>query len=58
MTDKEITQAAREICAEQAINGFISDHVNYMSGAWDHTVWMRLVKLGIRRGIEMQEQPK
>jgi hypothetical protein len=58
MTDKEITQAAREICAEQALKGFSSDHANYMSGAWDHTVWMRLVKLGIRRGLEGREQSK
>jgi hypothetical protein len=53
MTDKEITQAAREICAQQAIKGFSSDHANYMSGKYDHTVWMRLVEQAIRKGIEM-----
>lgn len=54
MTGKEITQAAREICAEQALKGFRSDHDNYMSGKYDHTVWMRLVEQGIRRGLEGQ----
>jgi hypothetical protein len=58
MTDKEITQAARAICAEQAINGFISVHAKYMSGAWDNSVWMHLVELGIRRGLEGREQSK
>jgi hypothetical protein len=56
MTGKEITQAAREICAQQAAKGFNSDHDNYMSGKYDHTVWMRLVERGIRKGIEMQAE--
>jgi hypothetical protein len=54
MTDREITQAAREICAQQALKGFRSDHANYMSGKYDNTVWMRLVELGILRGLEGQ----
>jgi len=58
MTGKEITQAAREICAQQALKGFRSDHDNYMSGKYDHTVWMRLVEQGIRRGLEGREQSK
>jgi hypothetical protein len=52
MTDKEITHAARQICAEQAQKEDNSDGQLYLSGGWDHTVWMRLVEQGIRRGLE------
>jgi hypothetical protein len=54
MTDKEITHAARQICAEQAQKEDNSDGQLYLSGGWDHTVWMRLVEQGIRRGIEVE----
>jgi hypothetical protein len=54
MTDEEITLAAREICARKASKGFNSDHENYMSGKYDDTIWMRLVELGILRGLEGQ----
>jgi hypothetical protein len=53
MTDEEITHTAREICAAQAFKGDGNEHVQYMSGAWDDTVWMRLVEQGIRKGIEI-----
>lgn len=58
MTDKEITHAAREICAEQAEKQDNNDWERYMTGAWDHTVWMRLVEQGIRRGLEGQKNDK
>ena len=53
MTDKEITQAARAICADQADKQDNGDSQLYASGGWDHTVWMRLVEQGIRKGIDM-----
>lgn len=53
MTDKEITQAARLICATQADKQDNGDSQLYLSGGWDHTVWMRLVEEGIRKGIDM-----
>jgi hypothetical protein len=54
MTDKEITHAARQICAAQCENQDNSDGQLYLSGGWDHTIWMRLVEQGIRRGIETE----
>jgi len=56
MTDEEITQAAREICALQAWKSSSEDSQNYLSGKYDHTVWMRLVEQGIRRGLEIREK--
>lgn len=53
MNNEQITQAAREICAAQAFKSDGNDHVRYMSGQWDNTVWMRLVEQGIRKGIEI-----
>jgi hypothetical protein len=53
MTDEQITQAAREICAEQAYMSDNHDWADYLTGAWDHTVWMRLVEQGVRKGIEI-----
>ena len=62
MTDiGQITQAARAICAEQAAKSDTPEMSLYMSGNWDHTVWMRLVEEGIRKGIELataQEENK
>jgi len=55
MTDEEITQAAREICAAQADKQDNSDSTRYLSGQYDSTVWMRLVEQGIRKGIEQHE---
>jgi len=52
MTEEEITQAAREICALQAWKSSSEDSQNYLSGKYDHTIWMRLVEQGIRKGIE------
>jgi hypothetical protein len=52
MTDKEITHAARQICAEQCEKQDNSDGQLYLSGGWDHTIWMRLVEQGIRRGLD------
>jgi hypothetical protein len=54
MTDEEITKAAREICAAQAAKSDTPERTLYRSGAWDDTVWMRLVEQGIRRGLEGQ----
>ena len=54
MTDiEQITQAARAICAAQAEKQDNYDWRAYLSGQWDHTVWMRLVEEGIRKGIEI-----
>jgi hypothetical protein len=55
MTDEEITKAAREICAEQARKSSGEESQNYLNGNYDHTVWMRLVEQGIRKGIEQHE---
>jgi len=52
MTDKEITHAARAICAAQSDKQDNSDGQLYRSGGWDHTIWMRLVEEGIRKGME------
>lgn len=61
MTNEQITQAARAICAAQASKSDTPEMSLYMSGAWDETVWMRLVEEGIRTGIELataQEENK
>jgi hypothetical protein len=56
MTDKEITQAAREICAAQADKQDNYEvYQRYLIGDYDHTIWMRLVEQGIRRGLEGQK---
>jgi len=54
MTDEQITKDARAICAAQADKQNNSDGQIYLSGGWDHTVWMRLTEEGIRRGIEVE----
>ena len=51
--DMSIREAARAICAGQAEKQDNNDWERYMTGAWDHTVWMRLVEQGIRKGIEI-----
>ena len=54
MTDKEITHAARQICADQCEKQDNSDGQLYRSGGWDHTIWMRLVEEGIRLGMVIE----
>jgi len=51
MIDEQITQAARAICAAQADRQDNEDSQRYLSGDWDHTIWMRLVEKGIHQGI-------
>jgi len=51
--DMIITHAARAICSNQAAKSDTPEMSLYMSGAWDHTVWMRLVIEGIQKGIEI-----
>ena len=51
--DMLITQAARLICSNQAAKSDTPEMSLYMSGQWDHTVWMRLVEEGIRKGVEI-----
>jgi hypothetical protein len=51
--DMMIREAARRICVEQASKQDNDDWTKYSSGAWDHTVWMRLTEEGIRRGIQI-----
>jgi len=58
MTNEQITLAAREICAEQAQKQDNDDWTHYLSGRYDHTVLMRLVEQGIRRGLEWQTMVK
>jgi hypothetical protein len=53
MTDEEITKTARNICAQQARKSSGEESQNYLNGNYDHTVWMRLVEQGIRKGIEI-----
>jgi hypothetical protein len=52
MTDEQITKAARAICVEQSSKQDNGDWQIYASGGWDHTIWMRLVEAGIRKGLE------
>jgi hypothetical protein len=56
MTDEQITHAARAICVEQSSKQDNGDSQIYASGGWDHTIWMRLVEKGIRRGLEIREK--
>ena len=58
MTDEEIRQAARQICSEQVVKADNDDWTHYLSGRYDHTVLMRLVEQGIRRGLEWQTMIK
>jgi hypothetical protein len=51
--DMIIREAARAICSNQAAKSDTPEMSLYMSGAWDHTFWMRLVEQGIRKGIEI-----
>lgn len=51
--DMLIREAARVICSNQAAKSDTPEMSLYMSGQWDHTVWMRLVEQGIRKGIEI-----
>lgn len=54
MTDEQITKAARAICVEQSSKQDNGDWQIYASGGWDHTIWMRLVEEGIRKGMEIE----
>ena len=54
MTDEQITHAARAICAAQADKQDNGDSQIYLSGGWDHTIWVRLVEAGIRKGMEIE----
>jgi hypothetical protein len=56
MTDEQITHAARAICVEQSSKQDNEDSQVYLSGGWDHTIWMRLVEKGIRRGLEIRSK--
>ena len=51
--DMTIRKAARHICAAQAFKSDNKGAARYLSGEYDHTVWMRLVEQGIRKGIEI-----
>jgi hypothetical protein len=51
--DMTIREAARVICSNQAAKSDTPELSLYMSGAWDDTIWMRLVEQGIRKGIEI-----
>jgi hypothetical protein len=51
--DMIIREAAREICALQAWKENSLASQNYLAGDYDHTIWMRLVEQGIRKGIEI-----
>jgi hypothetical protein len=53
MTDEEIRQTAREICALQAWKDDSDASQNYLNGNYDHTIWMRLVEQGIHKNIEI-----
>ena len=54
MTEEQITHAARAICATQADKQDNGDSQIYLSGGWDHTIWVRLVEDGIRKGMEIE----
>jgi hypothetical protein len=59
MTDEQITKAARAICAAQADKQDNYEvYQRYLIGDYDHTIWMRLVEQGIRRGLEGQAMVK
>jgi len=51
--DMMIRKVARSICSEQAAKQDNEDWMKYLSGDWDHTVWVRLTEEGIRRGIQI-----
>lgn len=51
--DTLIREAARAICSNQAAKSDTPEMSLYLSGQWDHTIWMRLVEQGIRKGIEI-----
>lgn len=51
--DTLIREATRAICYGQASKSDKPQITLYMSGAWDETIWMRLVEQGIRKGIEI-----
>ena len=51
--DMIIREAARAICYDQAAKSDKPEITLYMSGAWDDTIWMRLVEQGVRKGIEI-----
>jgi len=51
--DMLITQAARRICAAQCDKQDNGESQLYLIGDYDHTIWMRLVEQGIRKGIEI-----
>jgi hypothetical protein len=55
MTEEQITHAARAICVEQSSKQDNGDWQIYASGGWDHTIWMRLVEEGIRKGLEQSK---
>ena len=54
MTDEQVIKAARAICAAQADKQNNGDSQIYLSGGWDHTIWMQLVEKGIRKGMEIE----
>ena len=51
--DMIIREAARNICTAQAEKQDNDDWPRYLSGEFDHTIWMRLVEQGIQKGIEI-----
>jgi hypothetical protein len=59
MTDEEITKSARQICAEYySKEGFSSGSQSIIDGDCDDTLWMRLIKQGVRKGIEIGKESK
>ena len=51
--DIMIRNIARALCAEQEAKSNTVNATFYLNGDWDHTVWMRLVEQGVRKGIEI-----
>jgi hypothetical protein len=51
--DMIIREAARKICATQEAKSDTNTAAFYALGKYDHTIWMRLVEQGIRKGIEI-----
>ena len=49
MVEDPVMTIARQVCAEQADRHDSPEGHKFISGEWDHTVWMRLVTDGIRR---------